>query len=217
MILRKTWAASAQIVANAEKLPLDFKPGTNNKYSNFGYLLASALVEKVTGKDYFAYVKTTLLDRSLLLNASLFYQKYSDFQLNTFLGTSFVVRSIPEVKSKGVDIDMLWFTPVRGLSVQGGLTYALTKYGDQPAPNDPGNALALLPGSRLSLAPKYSASGALTSTLGAKLGAKSKVASRSIITRLRSSGQGCVQSCERSPASTWATGMPSACVARAAA
>ena len=40
---------------------LDFTPGTNNKYSNFGYLLAGAVVEKVTGMKYFDYVKTTLL------------------------------------------------------------------------------------------------------------------------------------------------------------
>ncbi len=41
--------------------PLDFTPGTNSKYSNFGYLLASAVVEKVTGQKYFDYVSSTLL------------------------------------------------------------------------------------------------------------------------------------------------------------
>ena len=107
-------------------------------------------------------LKNTLFNRTVLFNVSGFYQKFTDFQLNTFLGTSFVVRSIPEVTSKGVDADFLWFTPVKGLSVQSGFTYALTEYGDQPIPNDPGNALALLPGSRMSLAPKYSASGSLT-------------------------------------------------------
>lgn len=107
-------------------------------------------------------LKNTLFNRTVLFNISGFYQKFTDFQLNTFLGTSFVVRSIPEVKSKGVDADFLWFTPVRGLTVQSGFTYALTKYGNQPIPNDPGNALVLLPGSRMSLAPKYSASGSLT-------------------------------------------------------
>jgi outer membrane receptor protein involved in Fe transport len=107
-------------------------------------------------------LKNTLFNRTVLFNVSVFQQKFTDFQLNTFLGTSFVVRSIPEVKSKGVDADFLWFTPVRGLTVQSGFTYAVTKYGDQPIPNDPGNALALLPGSRLSLAPKYSTSGSLT-------------------------------------------------------
>lgn len=107
-------------------------------------------------------LKNTLFNRTVLFNVSAFQQKFTDFQLNTFLGTSFVVRSIPEVKSKGVDADFLWFTPIHGLMVQSGFTYADTKYGKQPIPNDPGNALALLPGSRLSLAPKYSASGSLT-------------------------------------------------------
>ncbi|MGR4864877.1 TonB-dependent receptor [Caulobacter sp. LARHSG274] len=107
-------------------------------------------------------LKNTLFNRSILFNVTGFYQKYTDFQLNTFLGTSFAVRSVPEVTSKGVDVDFLWFTPVHGLSVQSGLTYADTKYGDQKVPNDPNNALSLLPGSRLSLAPKYSASASLT-------------------------------------------------------
>ena len=107
-------------------------------------------------------IKNTLFNRTVLFNVSAFSQKFTDFQLNTFLGTSFVVRSIPEVNSKGVDADFLWFTPVHGLTVQSGFTYADTKYGKQAIPNDPGNALALLPGSNLSLAPKYSASGSLT-------------------------------------------------------
>ena len=40
---------------------LDFAPGTNTKYSNYGYLLAGAVVEHVTGQKYFDYVKNTLL------------------------------------------------------------------------------------------------------------------------------------------------------------
>jgi CubicO group peptidase (beta-lactamase class C family) len=40
---------------------LDFAPGTENHYSNYGYLLLSALVEKLTGQDFFTYVKTALL------------------------------------------------------------------------------------------------------------------------------------------------------------
>jgi CubicO group peptidase (beta-lactamase class C family) len=41
---------------------LDFTPGTNNKYSNYGYLLLSLLIEVVTKKDYFAYLKAAVLD-----------------------------------------------------------------------------------------------------------------------------------------------------------
>jgi CubicO group peptidase (beta-lactamase class C family) len=40
---------------------MDFAPGTNTKYSNFGYLLLSAVVEAVTKMDYFGYVEKTLL------------------------------------------------------------------------------------------------------------------------------------------------------------
>lgn len=107
-------------------------------------------------------MKNTLFNRSVLFNVTGFYQKFSDFQLNTFLGTSFAVRSVPEVTSKGVDVDFIWFTPVRGLSIQSGLSYAKTQYGDDAIPNDPTNALALLPGSPLSLAPEWSGSGSIT-------------------------------------------------------
>lgn len=106
--------------------------------------------------------KTTLLNRSLLLNATYFHQTYSDFQLNAFLGVSFQVRPIPEVVSKGIDLDMLWFTPIDGLPLHGGTTWANTRYGDDPIPNDPTNAQAMLPGSRLSFAPEWSSSASAT-------------------------------------------------------
>src|SRR5690606_1002073 len=37
--------------------------------------------------------KSTLAGGNLLLNAALFQQNFTDFQLNSFLGTSYVVRS----------------------------------------------------------------------------------------------------------------------------
>lgn len=52
--------------------PLDFKPGTNSKYSNFGYLLAGAVVEKVTGKSYFDFLKTTLLQPAGITEVEVF-------------------------------------------------------------------------------------------------------------------------------------------------
>ena len=103
--------------------------------------------------------KTTWADGNLLLNATLFHQTYSDFQLNSFLGTSFVVRSIPEVVSKGIDTEILWQTGLDGLMLQGGLMYADTQYGDDPLPDAD---LAALPGNRVSFAPKWSATAAIT-------------------------------------------------------
>lgn len=40
---------------------LDFTPGTEAKYSNYGYLLAGAVVEHITGQSYFEYLKARLL------------------------------------------------------------------------------------------------------------------------------------------------------------
>lgn len=102
--------------------------------------------------------KTTWMDGNLLLNATLFHQTYDDFQLNSFLGTSFVVRSIPKVTSKGLDAEILWQAS-KALMFQGGLTYADTKYGNDPLPDAD---LAALPGSTASFAPKWSASGSVT-------------------------------------------------------
>jgi CubicO group peptidase (beta-lactamase class C family) len=42
--------------------PLDYTPGTApSRYSNYGYLLASAVVEAVTGMDYFQYMSKAVL------------------------------------------------------------------------------------------------------------------------------------------------------------
>lgn len=114
--------------------------------------------------------KTTWADGNLLLNATLFHQTYDDFQLNSFLGTSFVVRSIPEVVSKGVDTEILWQpNAIKGLMLQGGLMYADTRYGDDipgadfsPLPASNPGALYKLPGNQVSFAPKWSGSASVT-------------------------------------------------------
>jgi len=115
--------------------------------------------------------KTTWADGSLLLNATLFHQEYEDFQLNSFLGTSFVVRSIPKVTSKGVDAEILWQPQaVQGLMLQGGLMYADTVFGDdipgvdfvQRTPLSTSGALYKLPGATMPFAPEWSGSMAVT-------------------------------------------------------
>ena len=106
-------------------------------------------------------VKATLFDRTMLLNVTYFDQTFENFQLNTFLGTAFVVESIPELTTRGIDADMVWFSPVEGLSFQGGVTWTDAEYGEFTAADlaIPGNfpQLSLLPGARASFAPEYSA------------------------------------------------------------
>ena len=115
--------------------------------------------------------KTTWAGGNLLLNATLFHQTYDDFQLNSFLGTSFVVRSIPEVVSKGVDAEILWQPQAApGLMLQGGLMYADTTFGDDipgtdftPPPGPNGCcALYKLPGATMPFAPEWSGSASVT-------------------------------------------------------
>src|SRR5690606_33267502 len=100
--------------------------------------------------------KTQWANNSVMLNTALFYQEYSDFQLNTFTGVQFVVTSLPEVLSKGVDLDLLWYTPWEALTMQGGVTYAETTI------EDFGSAVAFFRperlNDRLSFAPKWSGS-----------------------------------------------------------
>jgi CubicO group peptidase (beta-lactamase class C family) len=40
-----------------EKRPLKFEPGTKWEYSNYGFLLLGAVIEKVTGQSYYDYVR----------------------------------------------------------------------------------------------------------------------------------------------------------------
>ncbi|MBL0163762.1 MAG: TonB-dependent receptor [Xanthomonadales bacterium] len=104
-------------------------------------------------------MKSTLMDGNLLVNASLFHSKFTDFQLNSFLGTSYVVRSIPTLTNKGVDMDVQWQTSIEGLKLQAGLTYLSSRYGDDPLPDA---GLVLLPGARGGFAPKWQTSAAMT-------------------------------------------------------
>ena len=104
-------------------------------------------------------LKSTLAGGNLLFNAALFQQTFSDFQLNSFLGTSYVVRSIPELTSRGLDMDVMWQTPVDGLSLQGGATYLDAKFGDDQLPDAD---LVLLPAATPGFMPRWQANASLT-------------------------------------------------------
>ena len=123
---------------------------------------ASTAFPAETVDSYELGAKTTWLNNRLLVNGTLFLQQFKDFQLNTFAGVAFIVESIPELDSKGVDLDMIWFSPVRGLNIQGGITYAKTEYGNFGASDlmVPSRfpALSLLPGAQMSFAPEWSSS-----------------------------------------------------------
>lgn len=51
----------SQIAAFMYSQPLQYTPGTNSSYSNYGYLLLGAIIEKITGLSYFDFLNRALL------------------------------------------------------------------------------------------------------------------------------------------------------------
>jgi outer membrane receptor protein involved in Fe transport len=129
-------------------------------------------------------LKTQWFGNALSLNATAFHQKFKNFQLNTYLGTNFVVETIPTVRSRGVDLDFRWRTPIDYFLIQGGVTYAQTEYGSfdaidlQVPARFP--AFARLPGARLSFAPLWSGSlsGSYERSIAANLAFRANISAK---------------------------------------
>ena len=131
---------------------------------------------------------------SWTLSLAGFYQEFSNFQLNTFNGSVFVVQNInscgtslggadtdndittgscspdevqPGVVAKGVEAE-LSLRPARFLTTNFGLTYADTRYEDDLIGDDTGApldpALRLLPGDNMSNAPEITATASVSYT-----------------------------------------------------
>jgi outer membrane receptor protein involved in Fe transport len=132
--------------------------------------------------------------RGFQFNAAAFYEKFKDFQLNTFNGTVFIVQNINScstdlngadqdqsavtgpcasgdarsgVSSKGIELETS-YTPMRDLVLTGGYTFADTKYRHNLIGSSSGEALDpalfLLPGQNISNAPKHVVTGSITFT-----------------------------------------------------
>ncbi|WP_264593806.1 MULTISPECIES: TonB-dependent receptor [unclassified Sphingobium] len=118
-------------------------------------------------------------------NLAAFRQEFSNFQLNTFNGTSFVVQNIngcdgakaangtcaktkPGLISQGVEIEA-YVQPVRSLRATAGVTYTRAKFADQLVGNADGSvpldpALFLLEGQDNSNAPRWVATSSIAWT-----------------------------------------------------
>jgi len=127
-------------------------------------------------------------------NVALFRQEFSNFQLNTFNGTSFVVQTIngckgtmaangtcadtkPGLVSQGVELEA-YIAPTRYLRGTAGVTYTKAKFADRLVGNESGSvpldpALFLLPNATNSNAPRWvtTASLAWTPPIGSNLSA----------------------------------------------
>jgi len=60
---RTKWAEIKTVQALIDvikKVPLDFEPGTQQRYSNSGYVVLGAIIEKVSGQSYYDYVRQNI-------------------------------------------------------------------------------------------------------------------------------------------------------------
>ena len=87
-------------------------------------------IDPETSDAYEAGLKTRLLDRRLTLNVSAFYEKFRNFQANSFvLVNGSVATSLTNagtVRSQGFEVEGT-FTPVAGFSISGGYSRTSAK------------------------------------------------------------------------------------------
>lgn len=62
--------APSEVIDVFKNEPLDFVPGTRMRYSNSGYFLLGAILEKVTGERYADLVRTRIFDRLGMAHSS---------------------------------------------------------------------------------------------------------------------------------------------------
>ena len=133
---------------NANQLVTDLATGATRYQdeSNFKPEFADA---------YEVGLKAQLFDNRLTVNSAVFYTQFEDFQLNTFKGLFFTVSNLPEVTSRGVEVET-FFELAPGVSGSLGGTYAITRYS-----NDVGGNPPQLSGQRLTHSPRFQGSGSL--------------------------------------------------------
>jgi iron complex outermembrane recepter protein len=80
-----------------------------------------------TAKTYEIGLKSTLLNRRLQFNASLFHTDYKDIQLNYQVGTSPTIANVGSARIRGVEIEMV-AKPASILTINASVGYTDAKY-----------------------------------------------------------------------------------------
>ncbi len=101
-------------------------------------------------------LRTQFADRTVTLNATAFYYIFDNLQIQEFSLAifNFETYNASKVKTKGIDIDWSWRTPVEGLRLSGAASYTDTKYSEDIV--RPNLTAALVKGRATARAPKFS-------------------------------------------------------------
>lgn len=96
--------------------PLAFEPGTRRRYSNGGYIVLGAIIEAVSGEDYFDYVRTHIFKPAGMENTD----SYEADAATPNLATGYTLRA----GGSGERRSNLYTKPARGSSAGGGYSTA---------------------------------------------------------------------------------------------
>lgn len=101
-------------------IPLDFEPGTNFQHSNTGYQVAGAIIETVSGMDYYNYIKKNIYEPAGMTNTDS-YHKDGPVQ-NLAMGYTNMNPNDPN--GKGYEWNNMYLMPPRGTPAGGGYSTA---------------------------------------------------------------------------------------------
>lgn len=119
--------------------------------------------------NYELGIKTNWIDDSYKFAMTIFKADYKNYQLNTYNGISQIVASVPNVYSKGVEIEASYKPPISGLKYDGALAFYDTKYTKNLGSPDDNQSflgqnlnLYLIAGKQLTASPKWTVTNNIT-------------------------------------------------------
>ncbi|MBB5684850.1 TonB-dependent receptor [Sphingobium boeckii] len=105
-------------------------PGVND---NGATVTSNLVVRPETSKNIEAGIKSSWLDRRLIINVALFHSKFTDFQTQSFNAavTAFVIQNAASLTSKGGEVTVI-AKPFAGLTINANASYIDSKFGSFP-------------------------------------------------------------------------------------
>jgi CubicO group peptidase (beta-lactamase class C family) len=100
--------------------PLLFEPGTSRRYSNGGYVVLGAIIEALSGQDYYSYVRDHIFKPAGLQNTDA----YEMDAVVPNLATGYTRRASNDDREEAVRRSNVYTAPGRGSSAGGGYSTA---------------------------------------------------------------------------------------------
>ena len=106
----------SQYMEFIKDMPLDFEPGTNFQHSNTGFIVAGAVIEVISGMDYYDYIRKHIYEPAGMTDSDS-YDKDSPVE-NLAMGYTNMNRADSE--GAGYDWNNMYSLPPRGTPTGGG-------------------------------------------------------------------------------------------------